>query len=75
MALNSVFYLPGTSEIKGVDQGEGEGSGHTSGKDVGTEFHILGCVFLDFENSFDGILKGKVEGLCGEISQHIGQVT
>ena len=75
MALNSVFYIPGTSEIKGVNQGEGEGSGQTSGSDVDTEFLPLGCVFSDFESSFDGILKGKVKGLCGEISQHIGQVT
>ena len=27
------------------------------------------------ENRFNGILEGEVEGLCGEISQHIGQVT
>merc|ERR1712223_229043 len=71
----SIVSQPGTSVIKGIHESEGKRTGESSGWNVGSELDILRCTFVYLENGFDGILEGKVEGLCGEISQHIGQVT
>ncbi len=70
-----IWNLPGTSVIQGVDEHKGKGTGASTRQDVGAELFPLRSILGSLEDRFDGVLEGKVQGLCGEVSQHVGQVT
>jgi len=71
------FSLPGTSEVKGVDEAEGGGSSSTAGGQVaGKVSPELGVLVNSAkEDLLVLVLKGEVEGLGGEVPDHIGEVT
>ena len=65
-----------TGVIEGVHNHQRSGTSqttrsHVDGKEL-AEFSLL--VSLG-EQGLDGVLKGKVEGLCGEVTDNVGQVT
>ena len=66
----------GTGEVKGVDDAEGGSAGGSSGGAVTDEElngFLLGVVGV--EDLLVDILEGKVEGLSGEVSHDVGEVT
>mmetsp|Transcript_8005 Transcript_8005/g.11891 ORF Transcript_8005/g.11891 Transcript_8005/m.11891 type:complete len:317 (-) Transcript_8005:61-1011(-) len=65
-----------TGVIEGVDNHQRSSSGKTSRSHVdGEELGELGVLVGLGEQSLDGILEGEVEGLGGEITNDVGQVT
>ena len=42
---------------------------------VGGKLHILWSILGGLEHSLDGVLEGKVQGLGGEVSEHISQIS
>ena len=38
------YTVPGTGVVEGVDEDEGECTGHTAGRDVSAELHVAGGV-------------------------------
>jgi len=65
----------GTGVIEGVDEEQGQGSGASSGQNVGAELLGVSSVFGDVEGGLYFVLEGEVEGLRREITQAVGQVT
>ena len=68
-------YLPCSGIVKRVDEHKGEGASATAGEDVLGELLVLRGILRRLEQTLDGVLEGEVQGLRGEVSQHIGQVT
>jgi hypothetical protein len=69
--------VPGTGEIKGIDEAEGGGSsstarGQVAGK-VSPELGLL--VNTAKEDLLVLVLEGEVEGLGGEVPDDVGEVT
>ena len=67
--------IPSSGVVKRVDEEERHGTGSTTGGDVSAELGALAGVLRDSEGSLDGVLEGEVEGLGGEVPEHIGQVS
>ena len=42
---------------------------------IGTELHVAGGILRGLEDSLDGVLEGEVQGLSGEVSQDIGEIS
>ncbi|TRY75870.1 hypothetical protein TCAL_09361 [Tigriopus californicus] len=74
LAALGVVSQTSTGIIQRVDEGQRHGTGKSSGQDVLAELLDIGGVLLSGEHALDGVLEGEVQGLCGEVSQHIGQV-
>ena len=70
-----LLYPPGSGVVEGVDEHEGEGTGHAAARDVHAELVAVAGVLGHGEHGLDGILEGEVESLGGEVSQHVGQVS
>ena len=70
-----VIGQPGPGVVQGVDEHQGESPGKPSTGDVGAEFQPLRSVLGCLEGCLDLVFEGKVEGLGGEVSEHIGQVS
>jgi len=72
-----MWCSPSTGEVKGVDEAEGCGSGSATGGKVSgkvpPELSLL--VHATKENLLVLVLEGEVEGLGGEVPDHIGKVT
>ena len=66
---------PGTGIVEGVDEQQGHGTGHTTASNVGGELGGGGRIFGCLEQALDGVLEGKVQSLCGEVPQHVSQVS
>jgi len=65
----------GTGIVKWVDNGEGTGTGETTGGHVdGEERPEVLLWGVLWEHSLDGVLEGKVEGLGREIAQDVDEV-
>lgn len=66
-----------TSEIQGVDKAQWCCTSSTTGSQVTQEITPELRLLIDStqENLFVDILESKVQGLCGEITDDIGQVT
>jgi len=65
-----------TGVVQGVDDAERTGTGETTGGHVhGKEVTELGLGVVLRELALDGVLKGKVEGLGGEVTDAVGEVT
>ena len=75
MVLKNDISIPGSGVVKGVDEEEGHGAGHTSGGDVHAELVARAGVFGHGKGSLDCVLESEVEGLGGEVPEHIGQVS
>ena len=67
--------LPSPGVVKGVDKEERHGTSGATRGDVSAELGALAGGLGDSEGCLDGILKGEVEGLGGEVPQHISQVS
>merc|ERR1719384_2055901 len=65
----------GSGVVKRVDEHEGEGSGSPATGNVSSEFHPLGSILGGLEDALDVILECEVQGLCWEVSQHIGKIS
>ena len=66
----------GTGVVEGVDDAEGTGTGKTAGGHVdGEELGKFGVLVGLGEHGLDGVLEGEVEGLGGEVTDDVGQVT
>jgi hypothetical protein len=74
---NVKLFLPGTGEIEGVDEAKGGGSRSTAGGQVAgkvsPELGVL--VNTAQEHLLVFVLEGEVEGLGGEVPDHVGKVT
>ena len=67
--------LPSPGVVKGVDEEERHGTSGATRGDVSAELGALAGGLGDSEGSLDCVLKGEVEGLGGEVPQHISQVS
>lgn len=66
----------GTGEIERVDEGEGGGTSSTTGGAVTNEEHAgLGLGVVRAESLLVEVLAGEVEGLSGEITDDVSEVT
>ena len=75
LGVLEIVRQPSSSVVEGVDEEEGDGASSTSGSEVTSEPDPVSIPFLIFsEKSFEIIFKGEVEGLSGEVSQHVGAV-
>merc|ERR1719391_1440617 len=70
-----IVRQPGPGKVKGVHKQKGHGSSSTTGSDVGGKLGGGGGILGGGEQGLDGVLEGKVEGLCGEVTKHIGEVS
>lgn len=59
----------GSGVVKRVDDGEGHGTGETTGGDVGGELDDGSGVLAGGEQSLDLSLEGEVQSLGGEVSE------
>jgi len=71
----SVVGESGSGEVKRVDNGEGQGTGKTTGSDVGGELDGGAGVLAGGEESLDLSLEGEVQSLGGEVSEDVGKVS
>jgi hypothetical protein len=69
--------LPGTGEVEGVDEAKGGGSSSTAGGQVAGKVSPELGVFVNTaqEHLLVLVLEGEVEGLGGEVPDHVGKVT
>ena len=67
--------IPGSGVVKRVDEEERHGTGSTTGGNVCGELGALAGSLGDGEGSLNGVLESEVEGLGGEVPEHIGQVS
>ena len=65
----------GSGVVQGVDEEEGQGSSDTAGHDVLEEDGGLGVGLGGLEGLLDLVLEGEVQGLGGEVSDAVGEVT
>jgi len=74
--LTDISSKSGTGEVKRVDEAEGSGTSSTAGgKVTGKELPELGLlVNTTKEDLLVLVLEGKVEGLCGEVTDDVGEV-
>ena len=70
-----MIKIPGTSVVKRVDNCEGQGTGESTASDVGSELTDVWGVLGGLEHGLDGILEGEVQGLGGEITEDVSQVS
>merc|ERR1719154_774204 len=70
-----VISQPGSGVVQGVDKEERHGSSHSSAEDVHSELPGIAGILGGGKGGLDGVLEGEVQGLRGEVSEHIGQVT
>merc|ERR1719154_1003188 len=70
-----VIGQPGSGVVQGVDKEERHGSRHSSAEDVHSELPGIAGILGGGKGGLDGVLECKVQGLRGEVSEHIGQVT
>merc|ERR1719244_2132475 len=70
-----IVSQPGPGVVKGVDEHEGESSSKSTAGNVGGEFPALAGVLGDGEDSLDGVFEGEVEGLGGEVTEDIGEIS
>jgi hypothetical protein len=64
-----------TGVVERVDDGEGHGTGKTTGRDVDGELLPLWGILRAGKHGLDGVLEGKVKSLGWEVSEDVGQVT
>lgn len=76
-ATTDIGTQTGTGKVEGIHKAERSGSGGATGSQVSEEeTPELGLlVNTTQENLFVHVLEGEVQGLRGEITDHIGQVT
>ena len=67
--------VPGTSVVEGVYDCEGHGTGESTASNVSSELAEVRGVFGGLEQGLDGILEGEVQGLGGEITEDVSQVS
>lgn len=69
--------LPGSGEVKRVDEAQGSGTSSTTRgkitKEVASELSVL--VYTTKENLLVLVLEGEVEGLSWEVTDDVGEVT
>ena len=66
----------GTGVVERVDKEEGHGTSETTGDHVANKPHgVAVLVLLEVDEGLDLVLEGKVEGLCGEVPDDVGNVT
>ena len=65
----------GSGVVQRVHEAEREGTGCAARRDVFRERDDVGVRFAGLEESLDLVLEGKVEGLRGEVSDAVGQVS
>merc|ERR1719427_1803506 len=70
-----VIGKPGPGVVQGVDEHQGECPSKPSTGDVGAKLHPLRGVLGGLEENLDLILEGEVEGLGGEVSEHVSQIS
>mmetsp|Transcript_6758 Transcript_6758/g.18867 ORF Transcript_6758/g.18867 Transcript_6758/m.18867 type:complete len:312 (+) Transcript_6758:627-1562(+) len=76
LASSDVGGEAGTGVVEGVDDAEGAGAGETTGGHVDhEELGKLGVLVGLGEHGLDGVLEGEVEGLGGEVTDDVGEVT
>merc|ERR1719331_2746360 len=66
---------PGPGKVKGVHKQKGHGSSGATGGNVGGKLGGVGGILGGGKQGLDGVLEGKVESLCGEVTQHVGEVS
>jgi len=66
---------PGSAVVERVDEHQRQGTSEASGQNVHAELLVLRGILGGLEDGLDGILEGEVEGLRGEVSENVGQVT
>lgn len=75
-AFSDISGKSGTGEVQGVDETERSGTGSTTRGEVTEEkFERFGLGVVGAEGLLESVFEGKVQGLGGEISDHVGQVT
>lgn len=74
LAALGVVSQTGTGIIQRIDESQRHGPRASSGQNVLAELLSIGGVLLGGEHTLDRVLEGKVQGLRGEISEHVGQV-
>merc|ERR1719461_2139716 len=70
-----VIGQPGSGVVQRVDEQQRAGSGHSSAQDVHGELLGLAGVLGGGEGNLDGVFEGEVQGLGGEVSEDVGQVS
>lgn len=72
-----MVWLPGSREVEWVDKAKGSGTGGTSGRQVAGEVAPELCVLVNAakEDLLILIFKGKVQSLCGKVTDYISEVT
>jgi len=76
LSTSDIGRQSSTGVVKGVDDHERSGSSQTSRGHVDGEELEEFCVLVSpGEHGLDGILEGKVEGLGGEVTDDVGQVS
>merc|ERR1719354_816871 len=71
----SVIGQSSSGVVKGVDEEERHGTSSPTGGDVGTEFGAVAGGLGDSEGGLNGVLESEVQGLGGEVPEHISQVS
>ena len=74
----SIVYetkLPCSGVVKGVDEEKRHCAGSTTRGNVCTELGALACSLWDSKGGLNGVLEGEVEGLGGEVPEHIGKIS
>ncbi|GMT26435.1 hypothetical protein PFISCL1PPCAC_17732, partial [Pristionchus fissidentatus] len=77
LALSDVSSETGTGEVKGVDEAERGGSSSSSGSKVKSEELPELPLLVDpvGEQLLEGVLEGEVQGLGGEVSDNVGEIS
>merc|ERR1712127_941676 len=70
-----IVSQPGTGVVEGVHEGKRQGTGSASRGDVGGELPASAGVRGSLEGSLHGVLERKVQGLGGEVTEHIGEIS
>merc|ERR1712179_866389 len=70
-----IVSKPGSRVVERVDEHERQCPGSSSAGDVSPELECGSRVLWNLKRSLDSVLEGKVERLCGEVTQHVGQVS
>ena len=66
---------PGPGVVEGVDEEKRHCASSTTRGNVRTKLGALACSLGDSECGLDGVLEGKVEGLGGEVTKDIGEIS
>ena len=66
---------PGSGVVEGVDEEKRHSASSTTRGNVRTKLGALASTLGDSEGGLDGVLEGKVEGLGGEVTKHIGEIS